>query len=153
MADNNINQHGSKVWEPEYESKVEKDNMTIFTLLYDENNGNIKLPCFIDYLELLINEYPLNHVFRFVFNDKNRFGLAANIFIEIHIRYKPLYSEKNIENFIKSNYKNQLEPDIYSFNMSKNYECFYGTCILNKTTKECNGDNFILKIFSTIFRD
>ena len=36
MADNNTDKSGSKVWIPEYESKVEKDKMTIFTLLNDE---------------------------------------------------------------------------------------------------------------------
>lgn len=63
---NNVNKNssGSKVWIPEYDSKVEKDGVTIFTLLDDKNNGSIKLPCFMDYLELLINEYPIGHAFR-----------------------------------------------------------------------------------------
>lgn len=97
-----------------------------------------------------------------MFNDKNRFGVAANIFIEIHIRYKPLYSEKNIENFIKSNYKISMKPDIYLFNMSKNHNCFYGTCMLNLTTRSfgsngnpqwCQVSDYLNKIFATIFRD
>lgn len=57
--------HGSKVFETEYESKEEKNNITIFILKNTNKNEYIKLEYFIDYL-LMLGEYPIGHKFMFL---------------------------------------------------------------------------------------